>query len=215
MYYKIKNKIIKSEYAAKSVKQPNKEILNIINYLPKETIALDYGCGKLRYTLYLSKKVKTVYSIDSEEQIKRVQLINGEKTTLKKYAKDIENINIFSLNDYEWQEIKYDFILCCNVLSAVPFYSKRIEIFKNIKKNLSNDGIAVISTQYNNSYFNNYNSRKDCNKHYDGWIIKGKNNVAFYGLVNLEKLKYYAKKVGLKIDRAYKKSGSAYLFVRK
>ncbi|MDQ0151018.1 methyltransferase domain-containing protein [Eubacterium multiforme] len=215
MHYKIKKQIIRSEYAAKSVKQPNKEIIKIINGLPKDMIVLDYGCGKLRYTLHLSNKVKYVYSIDSVEQINRVQLINGERTTIKEYVNNFKNINAFSINENKWKKARYDFILCTNVLSAIPIYSERIKIFENIKKFLKDDGVALVSTQYNNSYFSNYSFRKDCNRHYDGWIIKSKSNIAFYGLIDLEKLKYYAKKVGLKIDKAYKKSGSAYLFIRK
>lgn len=213
MHYRIKNKTIKSEYAAKSVKQTNKEIVNIINRLNKDVVALDYGCGKLRYTIHLSKKVKMVYSIDSKEQINRTQLINDMKTTVKEYSEKMDNVNVFALDNYEWKEVRYDFILCCNVLSAIPIYNERIKIFNNIKETLNNNGIALISTQYNNSYFNTYKIRKDCYKYYDGWII-GEKKYAFYGIVTLEKLSYYARRVGLKIKSAYRKDGSAYLIVK-
>ncbi|WP_278548461.1 class I SAM-dependent methyltransferase [Paraclostridium bifermentans] len=213
MHYKINDKLIKSEYAAKSIKQANKEVLKIINELPNDIVTLDYGCGKLRYTIHLSKKVKHVYSVDSNEQINRKQLIKDAKTTVKDYSNRLDNVTVFSLEDNGWKKNKYDFIICCNVLSAIPIYRERIVIFKNIKKLLSNNGKALISTQYSNSYFNEYKIRKDCKKYYDGWIINGKKNTAFYGIITLEKMIYYATKVGLNVEKSYKKNGSAYLIV--
>lgn len=213
MHYKINDKLIKSEYAAKSIKQTNKEVLKIINELPNDIVTLDYGCGKLRYTIHLSKKVKHVYSIDSSEQINRKQLIKDVKTTVKDYSNKLDNVTVLTLEDNCWKKNKYDFIICCNVLSAIPIYEKRIEIFKNIKKLLNYNGKALISTQYSNTYFNKYKIRKDCQKYYDGWIINGKKSTAFYGIITLEKLIYYAKKVGLNIEKSYKKNGSAYLIV--
>lgn len=216
MHYRINNQLIKSEYAAKSPKQANKEIVKIINSLPTDYFVLDYGCGKLRYTIPLSKRVNKVYSIDSSEQVNRKQLINGERITIKKYCeKYIPNVNIFELQDDKWRIGEYNFILCANVLSAIPLYSERIKVFKNISNLLRSDGIALISTQYRNSYFNSYNLRKDCKKYYDGWIICGKQYPAFYGIVTLEKMISYAKRSNLSIRKAYKKDGSAYLMVGK
>lgn len=214
MHYNIRNELIKSENAARSVKQSNKEIIQIINKLPANLVVLDYGCGKLRYTIPLSKIVNKVYSVDSQEQINKIQLINDVKTTVKEYSCIfMENVSIFSLNEVEWKNNKYDFILCCNVLSAIPTYKERIRIFENIKLLLNNTGRALISTQYRNSYFDLYNKRKECRKYYDGWIIKGNGSSAFYGLITLEKMINYAKSVGLNIEKAYKKDGSAYLIV--
>lgn len=213
MHYKINNKLIKSEYAAKSIKQTNKEVLKIIDELSKDMVTLDYGCGKLRYTIHLSKKVKHVYSVDSYEQINRIQLIKDVKTTVKDYSNKLKNVTVFNLKDNSWKDKKYDFIICCNVLSAIPIYQQRMEIFKNIRRLLNYNGKALISTQYKNTYFDTYKKRKDCKKYYDGWIINGKKNTAFYGIITLEKLIYYAKREGLNVEKSYKKNGSAYLIV--
>lgn len=216
MHYSIGKEIIKSENAAKSVKQANKEIMKIINELPKESFVLDYGCGKFRYTIPFSKRVEKVYSLDSKEQISKVQIINGVRTNLEEYrSKFLHNVSLFTLEDDDWKKYKYDFVLCSNVLSAIPSYKKRIEVFSNIKMVLSDTGRALICTQYRNSYFTGYRKRKDCIKYYDGWIIRGKNNTAFYGLVTLKKMMYYSRLVGLDIDKGYNKDGSAYLIVKK
>ena len=177
---------------------------------------LDYGCGKLRYTIPLAEKGCNVVAVDSIEQIDKIQNVNDIKTSVRKYVNNyIQNVKVYSLEDTEWINSRYKFIVCCNVLSAIPVYKERIKIFKNIKKVLDDNGRALISIQYRNSYFNKYIERKDCRRYYDGWIIESNNNPAFYGLIGLEKMIYYAKKVGLKVEKSYKKDGSAYLILKK
>lgn len=161
MHYNIKNLVIKSEYAAKSVKQPNSTILKIISNLSKDLIVLDYGCGKLRYTIPLSKVVNLVYSIDSEEQLLRNQKINDVTANIFSYANQyFNNVYIYDLKSVEWKYKKYDFVLCANVLSAVPLYEDRIQIIRNIINVLKQDGQAIITTQFYNSYFCTYADKK-------------------------------------------------------
>lgn len=82
MHYKINDGIIESELAAKSTRQPNKQVLKYINTLSSDEVVLDYGCGKLRYTIPLSKQVKKVVAIDSLEQLSKRQIINGKMMRL-------------------------------------------------------------------------------------------------------------------------------------
>lgn len=216
MHYKIKNLVIKSEYAAKSVRQPSSTILKIINNLSKDLIVLDYGCGKLRYTIPLSKVVNLVYSIDSEEQLLRNQKINDVTSNIFSYAnKYFNNVYIYDLKSAQWKYKKYDFVLCANVLSAVPLYEDRIQIIRNIIDVLKQDGQALITTQFYNSYFCTYADKKNSIKYYDGWIIKSKNYSSFYGMIGIKKLKYYARIAGAKIINAYTRNGSAYLTIGK
>lgn len=217
MEYRINGKAIKSEYAAKSNKQQNKEVMGWIKDISKEKKILDYGCGKLRYTIPLSSQARCVYAIDSREQIKRIQTINNIRgTNIMDYATTyLHNVKIHELASNEWKEQKYDYVLCSNVLSAIPIYSERINVFHNIKKVLEDEGEALISTQYSNSYFRMYADRRECIKHYDGWIINNKGKFSFYGIVSLKKLIYYARLTSLNVVRGYVKDGSAYLIVKK
>ncbi|WP_286907005.1 class I SAM-dependent methyltransferase [Clostridium sp. UBA1652] len=216
MHYNIRDLTIKSEYAAKSAKQTNSEILNIIKNLPSHFTVLDYGCGKLRYTIPLAKVVKSVHSIDSLEQLLRNQRINDISTNIVSYVEQyLNNVHIYDVKDPKWKMNKYDFILCTNVLSAVPQYKERIEIVKNIGKVLKENGRAFISTQYYNSYFDTYNTNKSSIRFYDGWIIKSKNYSSFYGIIGIKKLEYYARVAGVKIIDSYTKNGSAYLLIAK
>ena len=155
MHYKINDGIIESELAAKSTRQPNKQVLKYINTLSSDEVVLDYGCGKLRYTIPLSKQVKKVVAIDSLEQLSKRQIINGKMMRLLDFYD--EAISIYSIDSVEWRNQQYDTIFCTNVLSAVPYYIERLQILKNAKSVLKDSGVLFISTQYRNSYFNTYN----------------------------------------------------------
>jgi len=116
-------------------------------------IVLAYGCGKLRYTIPLCKLAREVIAIDSEEQITRKQEIWKEKTSIIDYSNKVSNLKIYSIRETRWENYKYDFILCSNVLSAIPYDSERIKVLKNIERLLNYKGKALITTQYRNSYF--------------------------------------------------------------
>jgi 2-polyprenyl-3-methyl-5-hydroxy-6-metoxy-1,4-benzoquinol methylase len=154
MHYWISNNIIiKSENAAKSCNQTNKLVLKYISTLSNNFVALDYGCGKLRYTIPLCKTVKSVYAIDSIDQLSRIQVINGRKTSILSYADSTSNLNVFELSEDHWKNQNYDVVFCCNVLSAIPNQDDRIQVLKNIKSVLKTNREALITVQYRNSYF--------------------------------------------------------------
>ena len=176
---------------------------------------LDYGCGKCRYSKQLSKKAKQVVLVDSEIQISRIQKIHSENTTVQEYArKYIKNATVFSLTDKNWKEKKYDFILCTNVLSAIPDINERKILLKNIASLLSNDGTALISVQHSNSYFKTYSKNPNAIKHEDGWIIKRGSSHSFYGIIKPNKLIEMCKKANLEIVNDYRKEGTIYLTVK-
>ncbi len=213
MHYIIEDKIIvKSENAAKSYDQPNKRVLEFIDSITNSMVVLDYGCGKFRYTIPLSLNAKAVIAIDSKEQIERTQTINKLKTTLLKYAKEkMSNVKVFELQDDKWKKVKYDIVLCTNVLSAIPNYEMRLCVLKNIKASLNNDGKAFISVQYRNSYFNSYNSRNNTYKYYDGWIIRNNKSYSFYGIIKPNEIISMCSEAGLKIINFKLLDGSIYI----
>ena len=214
MHYKIKEYVIESELAAKSVLQPNQNVLKYISNIPSFYTVLDYGCGKLRYTLPLSKRVKKVVAIDSAEQIKKLQIINGQRTSLSEVK--IDNVTVCALEDSKWRAEAYDLVLCTNVLSAIPFESIREEVIRNACSVLKETGQLYITVQYRNSYFSQYNQRQDVEIFEDGWLIlKNKQRGMFYAPLTSDYIVKLCQKSGFTNFHICNKDGSCYITAKK
>ena len=214
MHYKINDGIIESELAAKSTRQPNKQVLKYINTLSSDEVVLDYGCGKLRYTIPLSKQVKKVVAIDSLEQLSKRQIINGKMMRLLDFYD--EAISIYSIDSVEWRNKQYEKIFCTNVLYAVTYYIERLQILKNAKSVLKDSGVLFISTQYRNSYFNTYNERADIQRFIDGWLIPRTNKkYCFYAPITENALSELCVDAGLQIKKVFKHDGSCFIIAAK
>lgn len=213
MHYEVDGFIVESELAAKPITQSNKYILQYISNIPWSSVVLDYGCGKMRFTIPLSKHVANVVAVDSYCQIYKVQTINGIQTSVAEYAKTrTDNVFVCEIENKAWKEGKYDRILLTNVLSAIPFYETRLNVLSNVKSVLAGDGEVLISTQYRNSYFKTYEVRSSCLKFYDGWLTRRSPTAyAFYGIVTPEKIAELCEKVGLAILDTVKIDGSVYV----
>ena len=212
MHYRIKGLTIKTENAAKPVNQPSQFVLEWIANLPREAIVLDYGCGKFRYTIPLSQRVRFVYAVDSIEQVERTQIINTKVTTLRQYAHDyLKNVIVCDVNSNDWKKIKFDYILCANVLQIVPIKRERrriLEIFLNI---LKRDGKVFVCTQYHNSYFNTYKTNPNAIPHLDGWLVRSRNGPSFYGIITAKELAKLCIKAGLTNIDTHTQNGSAFV----
>ncbi len=214
MHYRVNNGIVESELAAKSVFQPNKYVLEYILSLNPTDTVLDYGCGKLRYTIPLSRQVKSVVAIDSEEQIEKIQMISGKKTALSQYH--VDNVLICPIHSSAWKNQTYDVIICTNVLSAIPYRKERIKLLKNAKSVLKNTGTIYITTQYRNSYFSKYNGRDGVERFNDGWLIpRKKNKYSFYAPLNSNEIIDLCVETGFVIDKCFQKDGSCFIFASK
>lgn len=215
MHYVINNCIIKSENAALSSSQRNQNIVKFINELPYCDKMLDYGCGKCRYSPLLNDRCKKLYLADSQIQLKRTQTICGNKTSVEEYSKKFfSNSSIVEVEKIKKLNERFDFILCTNVLSAIPFYEERMNVLRNIFNLLKNDGRVLVSVQYRNSYFNTYKSNPNAIMKNDGWLIKKGNSYSFYALISPNKLIDMCYDVGFKMDRKIIKDGSIYLFLK-
>jgi uncharacterized protein ymfD len=189
-------------------------VLKYINTLSSDEVVLDYGCGKLRYTIPLSKQVKKVVAIDSLEQLSKRQIINGKMMRLLDFYD--EAISIYSIDSVEWRNQQYDTIFCTNVLSAVPYYIERLQILKNAKSVLKDSGVLFISTQYRNSYFNTYNERADIQRFIDGWLIPRTNKkYCFYAPITENALSELCVDAGLQIKKVFKHDGSCFIIAAK
>lgn len=214
MHYKINNGVIESELAAKSTRQPNKQVLEYIRTLSPEAVVLDYGCGKFRYTIPLSIQVKKVVAIDSLEQLSKRQIIAGRAMTLLEYHNN--KVSICTIDSGKWRDTKYDAVICTNVLSAIPHHYERLQILKNARSVLKDTGEMFISTQYRNSYFNTYNERIDIQRYNDGWLIPRANNkYCFYAPLTSDAVAELCMEAELQIRKIYKRDGSCFIIAVK
>lgn len=214
MHYNIGDITIESELAAKPVSQTNKAILSLINTFPANSRVLDYGCGKLRYSIPLADRVSSVVAIDSLFQVEKQQQIGSHYISPKDYNKD--NLLVCDLDDPIWRSNIYDFVLCTNVLSAIPFDSYRAQVIKNSYEVLDCDGSLIISIQYRNSYFNTYKKRKDVIPYNDGWLIKKTvKKYAFYGAPSDTTIMNLCYKVGFQHCEAKHRDGTYFITAQK
>lgn len=210
MHYHVNKYIIESELSAKSTKQTNKNVLEFISKLPSNYEVLDYGCGKLRYSIPLANQTSHVIAIDSIHQIEKKQIIEDYFIAPKDYA--LENLFVQNVDSNGWRGKKYDVVFCTNVLSAIPEDSERFKILCNARNVLKSSGYMYIVVQYRNSYFNQYQFRENAIKHNDGWLInRGNNKCSFYGMMTSEKIIRMCDKAGFMRYEIAKDDGSCYI----
>lgn len=215
MHYLINDCLIKSENAALSSHQTNIEVIKYIDKLSTGIDILDYGCGKCRYSRQLNTKSRKLVLIDSEIQISRKQIICDVKTTVKEYAKNyLTNTLVYALENIQEIDLKFDFILCTNVLSAIPKTEDRVKTLNQIKHLLNFEGNALITVQYYNSYFNTYSNNPKIIEYNGGWIIPKGNDYTYYGIIKPKSLIEYCNMAGLFIKNKFSKDGSIYLTVQ-
>lgn len=199
MRYNVKGNEIRSENAARSVSQASKWVLNQVSKHPKARIALDYGCGKLRYTISLLNRFEKVIAVDSDEQISRTQVIHGVKTTIREFLNDRypNRAQAYSIPQKAWQR-RYDFVLCSNVLSAIPSYAVRGRLLLSIRNALRKNGSALVLNQFRNSFFSALPDRDDTESYLDGWIINSRRGMtSFYAIIPPDTLGRMCRRVGL------------------
>lgn len=203
--------MIKAELSAKSTEQPSKVVLDYISKLPFYYTALDYGCGKLRYSIPLAKQVRRVVAIDSDIQITKKQKISGNYIAPKNYY-NFMNLTVKSVECDEWRNINYDVVFCTNVLSAIPNDCDRMKVIFDSRSVLENNGHLFIVNQYRNSYFSQYKLRDDTMPYNDGWLIeRGENKYSFYGMIALDKVISMCKTAGFCSFKISRGDGSYYV----
>jgi 2-polyprenyl-3-methyl-5-hydroxy-6-metoxy-1,4-benzoquinol methylase len=210
MHYQINDVIIRSENAAKSPKQQSKEILEWLKSQDKIKRAIDYGCGKLRYSKELGEKCEELFVLDSKIQLERTQVIFDEKTNIIDYVKsNMSNTKVMPVENLGGLKVKFDIVLCANVLSAIPKTKDRDNVAKNIHSLMKEDGKALFVTQYYDTYFTKALSDPNNIKYNDGWINKDYNS--FYGIINPEQLEALIIKANFKIKKKWKASKSIFI----
>jgi 2-polyprenyl-3-methyl-5-hydroxy-6-metoxy-1,4-benzoquinol methylase len=203
MRYIIHGREIRSENAAKPASSAGRWMLHWIGTLPPGTIGLDLGCGKLRYTIPLAKRIASVTAVDSSVQLNRKQLLFGKVRSIREYASEkLPNVRVCALDKTSWRRRRYQIILCSNVLSAVPCRKARKALISAAHSCLAPQGRLLLTTQYRNSYFEGWRGAHRATPYMDGFLVRGKRGTSFYGLLNADALARLCRTSGFRILRA-------------
>jgi len=217
MRYRIKGTDIRSENAAKPAVDAAAYLVQWLLSRDETLSALDYGCGKLRYTHQLAQRSKHIGIVDSEIQLTRTQRIDGVYTSVQDYAKKTwPTCTIQTLKDF-WKKSKrrYNFVLCAHVLSAIPCPRTRGKSLRAIYAALEHEGHVLFVNQHTNSYFTEIRKRPSTRLHLDGWITKSKAGASYYGILNKDSVVKIASRFGFSVDKAWIEGQSNFVLVSK
>ena len=216
MHYKIKGLVIRSENAAKSISQASSYLIQWIESREPNSDALDFGCGKLRYSGSVAKICQSLTLVDSEIQLNRIQKLGDEYASVQDFSKrHWPHSRTLTFDAFLRDNKRYDFALCANVLPTIPSPKVRATILRGICDHLRSSGNCLFVTQYTNSYFTKIRKSANAIKHLDGWIIKSKLGNAYYGILTKRKLEKLVSKYNFHVSQSWTHGQSAYVLARK
>jgi len=199
MRYIVQGDLIKTENCAKPCAQASQWVLSWIRTLPADAVVLDFGCGKLRYTLPMAKRVRSVFAVDSSYQIFRKQTINGRRTSVEAYARRfLTNVHVCPVESGRWRRT-FDVILCANVLSTIPEPSVRQLLLRRLACRLKGKGVLLVCVQFRNSHFAGWAYNPRARRYNDGWLVKNARGTSFYGIIPPANLINACKRAGLTV----------------
>jgi hypothetical protein len=212
VHYKVHGHILHTEQTAKPRKQASKVLKRWILLNNAQGNVADYGCGRLRYATELAKVAKSLTLVDSKEQLFRTQRLDGKPQSIFLYAaKKWKNARALTVEDFERDKRRYDFILCSNVLPVVPCPRQRLGILKRIRKKLKLDGRCLLVAQYRNSYYRELQNDPRASCHLDGLLVARGVTSTFFGLMPKNTLINLAERCGLFVHKAWVEGESAYV----
>jgi len=216
MRYRFKGVELKTENAAKSYRQVGAWLCEQIALVSSDALVLDYGCGKFRYTIPLSRMVRSVFAVDSRHQIDREQRIAGKQTTLGEYAKkNLKNVFVCDVRSTAWRRKEFDFILCSNVLSTIPHKVDRLNVLRKLRAVLKDGGRVLVSTQYRNTHFNQWKSNPNAIRVRDGWFVTGRRGPSFYAIIPPKKLARLCREAGFSSSHVGSSGETAFVFAER
>lgn len=212
MRYRLGAVEIRTENAAKPIRQAASGVVRWIRRMRPVERALDYGCGKLRSAVHLAPKCRVLTLVDGNIQLDRIQTIGGKRTTVRAYsAQRWPSCRVVSVQEFASDTEKYDFILCANVLSSIPTAKARVAVLRRLAAATSATGRCLFVTQYTNSYFTQTAVAQNAKRHLDGWIIKNTRGYFFYGILNKPRLMRLVAANGFEVGTAWVEGQSAYV----
>ncbi len=189
MRYMVEGHEVRTENTARSTSQTSRYLQQWITGQDMVDEALDFGCGKLRYSSALASRARRLTLVDSAEQLGRKQVIAGSETTIHDYAHShFHNVRILTYESYLSDELQYDFVLCAFVLSAIPILAVRDAVLRCISERLKASGRCLFVTQFSDSYFKRYASSTNARPHRDGWLRVTPKGNYYYGIISRDRL---------------------------
>jgi hypothetical protein len=217
MRYKVRGIEIRSENAAKPAIAAASSLIRWLCNRKSTPSALDYGCGKLRYTHYIAQHSKHIGIVDSNIQLTRTQRVHGQSTSVQAYAKKIwRTCSIQHLEDFWRQPVRhYHFILCANVLSTIPCVKARAKSLRSIYAALKTNGRVLFVNQHTNSYFTEVRKKISSRPHLDGWVVSSKVGASYYGILCKNSVVKLVTRFGFHIEQAWNEGQSNFVLVSK
>ena len=213
MRYKVCGSEIRTENAAKPIEKPSRYLVEWL--LAREPVddALDYGCGKLRYASHLADRSSHLTLVDSEVQLTRQQRLGGQVTTVVDYVRQHwPAARVMTEAAFSKEDRRYDFILCANVLSAIPLQEDRARVLKRLGEALRRRaGRLLVVTQWRNTYFATTSRSPKATPHLDGWLLRTSRGNSYYGILTKDKIIALLLEHGFAIESAWTKNESAYV----
>lgn len=189
MHYRALGLTIRSENAAKPAAQASRQLVAWLRGEIDCDQVLDYGCGKLRYAPTLTKLARSVTFVDSAVQLDRRQLILGTRTTVRAMVpRRWPSARVLDLEQFAADKKLYDFVLCANVLSAIPSKSIRSRVLRTLASRLRRTGLCLFVTQHRNTDFKRMRHSPNAQPYLDGWILRSKHGPSYYGILDRLKL---------------------------
>lgn len=217
MRYRVNGQIVRSENAAKPASLASGYLLSWIAALPCVDSALDYGCGKLRYSSSLADRCRRLVLVDSAVQLGRSQVIHGRRTSVRDYATArwahavVLDLDAFSA----LQHRQVDFVLCSNVLSAIPSAIARSRALRSLHAVLRPGGGCLFVNQYRNSDFRRSRALLGAIPHAQGWVRPVRSGLSYYGLWPVARTVRAIQSHGFSVGSAWRHGESAYVLARR
>lgn len=211
MRYRIADRVVRSENAAKPQAQKSEFVRELLSALPEVGKTLDYGCGKLRYLNEIAERSAEVFLLDSQPQLYRIQKIAGVRTSVAEIASRSNSIHLFDLKLAARSAAIFDRVLCVNVLSAIPIPAIRAEILRRTSRLLVDGGEFVITHQYRNSDFTRMRKLGHASEFRDGFIVDSLRGPSFYSTMSVADVKALAANANLKITDSILNDGTVAL----
>jgi SAM-dependent methyltransferase len=204
--------VVRSENAAKPASQGSAFLRNLLRGLPAVESSFDYGCGKLRYSDELLERSDSLALVDSEIQLSREQILHAERTSVRAIARGSNRLRAY--NDAEFANLvdRFERGFCINVLSVIPFYSKRRQVLSIIRSRLRPSGRCLFVVQYRNSDFTRMRKMKNARRWRDGFLVDSLRGYSFYGLISPDRLVAMLQRGEFDIESVQLNEGSAYVW---
>ncbi len=198
MRYPLRDSIvIRSENAAKPHHQSSGRTTRAIRSLGFGGRILDFGCGKLRYAKVLASLGCSVTFVDSAIQLDRLQQVFGRRTTVRTaITSRWDHCRAVDLDTFLQDRACFDFVLCANVLSAIPSFSHRVRVARILAAKMLPNALCLVVVQHRNGDFRAAPLRACASAYIDGYLLHGRRGPSFYAPLKRDYLERLLKRNG-------------------